>query len=337
MKRRKATRKDVAYAAGVSVTTVTHALSETPGSWVKKSTREHIKAVATKLGYTPSFVGKSLATGQNYLVGLLHPCRKHLSYGFYQEIMIGMTSAMEKDDYNLVMLFASPEKRYLKPISQHRLDGVIVLQSEPGDEHIREVMSTNIPMVVVNKDIAGSDTSIGCVRSDHYDMMEKVIDDLQSKGCRSMLAVQDFNACDANVIMHKAYSEILARKSMEQPVFGTTMIPDLEHPDRIAAQFRNSFASGQKWDGVFIDGVETAEIFIETALEFNLQADRDYHLVIASVKSPPHNFTRSRVEMRCYVQNPQAMGSHAWEQMKKLIQGKQLTEKILVPYIAFEP
>ena len=337
MKKTKVTRKDVALAAGVSVTTVTHALSETPGAWVKQSTREHIRSVAKKLGYTPSFVGKSLATGRNYLVGLLHPRREYLSFGFYQEIMIGMTNAMEQDDYNLVMLFVSPERRYLKSISQNRLDGVMVLQSELGDEHICEVMTTNIPMVVVNKDIKNIGPNVACVRSDHYNMMDMVIGDFLSEGCRSLLAVHDFNACDANTLMHKAYSEIIAKKSLKQPIFGTTMIPDLEHPETIYAQFRNSFASGQRWDGVFIDGVSTAEIFIEVAEEFNLKAGRDYHLITASVKNSPNNFTKFRSEMRCYVQNPQKMGVLAWEQLKNILEGNSPKEKILVPYTALNP
>lgn len=335
MKTRKATRKDVAAAAGVSVTTVTHALSETPGSWVKSSTRKHVQDVAMKLGYMPSFVGKSLATGRNYLVGLLHPRREFLSFQFYQDIMIGMTNAMEEDDYNLVMLFVSPERRYLKPIRQNRLDGVIILQSDIGDEHICEVANTGMPLVVVNKDIQNVSSNVGCVRSDHYKMMNMVIDDLIEKNCHSLLAIHDIRSCDANVLMHEAYSQILAEKALNHKIFGTTMIPDLARLDTLAVQLRNSFASGQKWEGIFVDGPHIADVFIKTAAEFDLKPGRDYYLVTSNIE--PGVFTESKSELKCYAQNPREMGACAWRQLKEIIEGRFNGHKELIPYQPLNP
>src|SRR4249919_791376 len=60
--------RDVARAAGVSITTVSHALNDKPG--VSEGTRRRVREVADQLGYRPDPRGRHLASGRTGLVAL---------------------------------------------------------------------------------------------------------------------------------------------------------------------------------------------------------------------------------------------------------------------------
>ncbi|MNT95126.1 Maltose regulon regulatory protein MalI [compost metagenome] len=63
--------RDVAKAAGVSVTTVSHALSDVHSSRVNARTVEHIKAVAGNLGYAPNRLASGLRNQRSRILGLV--------------------------------------------------------------------------------------------------------------------------------------------------------------------------------------------------------------------------------------------------------------------------
>ncbi|WP_407318183.1 LacI family DNA-binding transcriptional regulator [Isoptericola halotolerans] len=67
------TSTDVARAAGVSRTTVSYVLNDTPGASVSEATREHVRATAARLGYAPSAAARTLRRGRSDLVVCVLP------------------------------------------------------------------------------------------------------------------------------------------------------------------------------------------------------------------------------------------------------------------------
>lgn len=63
--------RDVARAAGVSVTTVSHVLNETPNTRVSDSTRARVRDEAVRLGYSPNRLARGLRTRTSGMIGLL--------------------------------------------------------------------------------------------------------------------------------------------------------------------------------------------------------------------------------------------------------------------------
>lgn len=63
--------KDVAAEAGVSVTTVSHALSPTPYTRINEDTRQRILDVAARMNYRPNRIARSLRTQTSGMIGLL--------------------------------------------------------------------------------------------------------------------------------------------------------------------------------------------------------------------------------------------------------------------------
>ena len=63
--------RDVAEAAGVSVTTVSHVLNNTPHTRTSEETKERVRAAAKELGYGPNRLARALRTQRSGLIGLL--------------------------------------------------------------------------------------------------------------------------------------------------------------------------------------------------------------------------------------------------------------------------
>jgi DNA-binding LacI/PurR family transcriptional regulator len=71
--RRRATALDVARAAGVSKTTVSYVLNDTPGQQIPEPTRQRVHDAVRELDYTPSSAARALRRGRNDVVLLVLP------------------------------------------------------------------------------------------------------------------------------------------------------------------------------------------------------------------------------------------------------------------------
>lgn len=69
--RNRATIKDVAREAGVSVTTVSHALNRPEGARVSEETRAHVERVAAALGYRANVSARALRTRRTDTIALI--------------------------------------------------------------------------------------------------------------------------------------------------------------------------------------------------------------------------------------------------------------------------
>ena len=67
----RVTIKQVAAAAGVSITTVSHVLNDVPGKRITPDTRERVLAEAARLGYAPNILAQSLRTQRSHTIGLI--------------------------------------------------------------------------------------------------------------------------------------------------------------------------------------------------------------------------------------------------------------------------
>src|SRR6478609_12100572 len=63
--------KDVAVAAGVSVTTVSHVLNEVSYARISPETRDKVRTVAEQLGYGPNRLAQALRTQRTGMLGLV--------------------------------------------------------------------------------------------------------------------------------------------------------------------------------------------------------------------------------------------------------------------------
>lgn len=322
---RKVTKlKDIAAAAEVSMPVVSDILNN-KGERFRPETREKIWRLAREMNYNPVFSGKSLATGKSYNIGLLMPATYAAALSEHNlNIFHGLCMAVEKTDYNLVTFFGYGEK-YFKKLRQGRVDGVVILQSCPEYEAINRTLQTGLPTVVVNLDYnVTNHENVACVRSDHESMVQKCFKRFSAAGCKRILSINNYNSnCDPNRIIYDEFNRQCTAYS-DSGIFGSTFCPS----EQFTNQLRNMLASGQRWDGYFVDSSQEADILLKVAGEFNLEQNRDFQLFVSDTMT-----SRMKFDYPCYLHSQREMGRTAWKMLQKMIAGEMPQErKILIKY-----
>jgi LacI family transcriptional regulator len=99
--------RDVAELAGVSVTTVSHVLNDTPQMRVAPETRERVREAAKTLGYGPNRMARALRTNKSGLIGLLS--EEIATTPHAGRIILGAQDAAREHDLTLVIVNAERE------------------------------------------------------------------------------------------------------------------------------------------------------------------------------------------------------------------------------------
>jgi DNA-binding LacI/PurR family transcriptional regulator len=171
--------KDVAKAAGVSITTVSHALSGK--GRLPASTRQRVRAIAAELGYTPHPVARSLASGRTGLIATVVsvPGSAPLAFteiDYYMALMNGATRAAIERGYALVLAPSTAETWGVMP-----LDGVIVIDPADGDLRIPTLRALGVPVVFVGRDPNGGSADL-VVQNDRGAATREVLTHLTDAG-----------------------------------------------------------------------------------------------------------------------------------------------------------
>jgi LacI family transcriptional regulator len=96
--------RDVARLAGVSITTVSHVLNDTPNTRVSAETRARVREAAAQLGYGPNRAARALRTNRSGLIGLLS--EEIATTPHAGRIILGAQDAARAHDLTLVIVNA---------------------------------------------------------------------------------------------------------------------------------------------------------------------------------------------------------------------------------------
>ena len=151
MTRRAATASDVARQAGVSRTTVSFVMNNTPGKNISEATRQRVLEAAAALGYRPHREARRLAMIRHHSVGLFI-CHTHslFSDAYINRLIGGIAQVLNKQRFQLVLQpLRLDQSGYLHLARQDSVDGILLLNTHDGDEGLAEIVSAGFPLVVI--------------------------------------------------------------------------------------------------------------------------------------------------------------------------------------------
>lgn len=184
--------KDVAKAAGVSVSSVSRALNGY--SDVNEKTRKKIQKVAEELGYFPNQSARNLSSKRKENMALiisglneeekLDEFTGNIIRGVYEYInekgstvvTYGITSQMQK------------EKTLEKMCEEYSISGVILVGLKIHDEYLKEAAVLGIPCVVIDIDIDGE--MAVTVTTDDEVAFEEITDYVLNQGHREVVLIK---------------------------------------------------------------------------------------------------------------------------------------------------
>lgn len=114
------TIKDVAKAAGVSYSTVSKALRDSP--LVKQPTKDLIINVANQLGYEPNAAARSLVSKRSFTIGVVWPTIERVAHA---ALITSLNKKLEELSYTTLISINEPEFAF-KTFNQHQVDAILM-------------------------------------------------------------------------------------------------------------------------------------------------------------------------------------------------------------------
>lgn len=152
----RSTIADVARMAGVSLGTVSNVLNKP--EVVAVATRERVLRVIESAGFVRSTAAHQLRVGRSRTVGAV---LLDLANPFFAEIAKGAEAVLSEHGYMLMVCSseesADRERRYLRALEEHRVDGVLIAPVGPELRSVATLAARGVPTVLLDRDPGQSD------------------------------------------------------------------------------------------------------------------------------------------------------------------------------------
>src|SRR5579871_1930685 len=149
--------KDIARLVGVSHSTVSRALRESPV--VNAETAVRIKKVAQQHGYRASLIGRGLVLRRSMTVGCV---ATDITDPFVAEVVAGIEDVANRHGYAVFLAssHANPERELdvVRSFQERRVDGIVTPASRVGSLYLSQLEELKTPIVLINNQHPGSYT-----------------------------------------------------------------------------------------------------------------------------------------------------------------------------------
>jgi DNA-binding LacI/PurR family transcriptional regulator len=239
---------EVADAAGVSISTVSYALSgKRP---VAPGTRRRIEEVIRELGYSPNAGARMLAGSRTQIFALTEPLRKDTHAPTHMAFVLATAIAARRHDYDILLLTDEQAQAGMSRVAANGLvDAILVLDVAPDDARVALARQIHTPTVFIG--IPDDNEGLICVDLDFEAAAALAVDLLVDAGHHSIgLIGQTETAYVKSNFPPRVRATVLARAAERgiAAAYGTT---GAKHASRSAAR---------RTAGELLDGGATALI-----------------------------------------------------------------------------
>ncbi len=231
--------KDIARRAGVSHSTVSRALADSP--LISDVTKAQIRQLAQEMGYSPSAVARAMSTRRTRTVGVVVTS---IADSFVAEVVRGIEETALNYGYNVILCASADdpdrEVRAVRTLREKWVDAVIVTASRVGSFYA-ELTEISVPVVLINNQQLG-DYGFS-VRTDDFRGGQLVGEYLLGLGHRHIAYISGREAATSSRLRLDGCQAVLGRAGIEIPT--TRIIAGDGSSPGGAAAVRQLFAGGQ--------------------------------------------------------------------------------------------
>lgn len=208
------TIKDIAKVAGVTHSTVSRSLNDSP--LVSTETKERIKKIALDLGYSPNSFAQKLVTRKSRTLGVFFLSRGELNFmeNFGTQFLDGIASASHAQGYDLLFFTMtrdmSNKKSYIQLCREKQVEGVIFIGMTSDDPHLQEIAQAEIPVCIIDFPLEG--TQVGFVSTDNKKGIHLALDFLWEAGHREIFFLGGPTMSPVAMIREQAFQEFMASR-----------------------------------------------------------------------------------------------------------------------------
>ena len=241
----KVTSQDVARLAGVSQSAVSRVF--TPGASVSEKTMEKVRAAATRLGYRPNVLARSLITGRTRIIGLIVA---YLDNQFYPIALERLSRALQARGYHILVFMAENSTEGVAPVMQELIDyqveGIVTASVAMTNDLTNRCEAAGIPVVMFNR--GQDDPRLAEVTSDNVAGARAVADLLVRAGHDRIAHISGWQGASTGRDRARGFVEGLAAHG-RKPV---AVVDGMYNRDTAAAAAQEMFSRPDRPDAVFV-------------------------------------------------------------------------------------
>lgn len=319
--------KDIAIRCGVSVATVSKALSGQ--SDIGEATRERICQVADELGYMTNSAARALKTNRTYNIGVLFvdERRSGLAHEYFSAVLESLKVEAEANGYDITFINRNVGRRettYLQHCQYRGVDGVVIACVDFTDPQVLELMASPLPVVTIDHVF----NNRAAVVSDNVLGMETLVRYVYSRGHRRIAFLHGEGT---SVTENRLTGFYRACESLGLEIPDAWIREGVYHdPERCAEVTRELLSGEEKPTCILFPDDYSAIGGLNAIRQMGLRIPQDISVTgydginLASVMSPA---------LTTYRQDTAALGKAAASKLIELIEKPRtaLVDRILIP------
>lgn len=320
---------DIAKVTGVSPPTVSKALNNQ--SDISEATKERIAQVAKELGYIPNSNAISLITKKSWMIGIIYE-EDHLGIGLEHPLFAGIMNAfkgrMEAEGYELLFIARNLGRKKMSLLDHcryRRMDGVLILNCNTQSREVNEVIKSGIPVVSTNNVFP----DICTVTSDNIDPSQEVVRYFYELGHRRIAHLAGPRDPVAVAGQERLEGYRLGLERLGLP-FDSDLVAEAAswNPEAGYRAMKELLLKKNGATALYCAGDILAVGALQACKEAGIRIPEDISVVgfddneWASYSHPP---------LTTFRQNRKAIGIRSAESLLKLLRGKTVEKRILIP------
>ena len=207
----KATLKQIAKELGVSVSTVSKALNDSPE--ISEQTKVKIKEYAKLKNYKPNVIGLNLKNRKTKTIGVIIP---NILNSFFAKVFSGIEKVADKKGYNVITCISNEslekEVHTLEMLSNGTIDGFILSVSQEAQKlqdynHFSAIINDGTPIVMFDR--IADEVECDKVVVDDFDSALNSTQHLINLGCKNIALISSVDNLSVGKLRADGYLKAL--------------------------------------------------------------------------------------------------------------------------------
>ena len=275
--RHKATLKDLAIGLGVSVSTVSKALSNSEE--ISESTKIKVKEFAALYNYQPNAMAKNLKNQRTNTIGVIIP---NILNPFFAKVFSGIENFANKKGYNVITYISNEsfekEKQALELLSNGTVDGFIIsiakeTQILKNYNHYNSIIKHGMPIVMFDR--VAEQVDCDKVIVDDYESSVNAVNHLIKLNCQKIALLSCIDDLSIGKLRANGYEKALLDNNIE---INPDFIIKTDNLEEFDLALTNLILQKQI-DGVFALDEHSSTMAMKLALLNNIRIPEDLCII----------------------------------------------------------
>lgn len=273
----KATLKQIAKELGVSVSTVSKALNDSPE--ISDPTKIRVQEYAKLKNYKPNIIGLNLKNRSTRTIGVIIP---NILNSFFAKVFTGIEKVADEKGYKVITCISneSLEKEIsaLEMLSNGTIDGFILSISKEAQkaqkfDHFKSIINEGTPIVMFDR--IADEVNCDKVIVDDFDSAINATNHLIDTGCKNIAMFSTIKQLSVSSLRSQGFYKAFEQKGLKVNENLIILTDNIEEFDEKI----QGFFDANLVDGVFALDEHTSVTTMKIALKKGMKIPEDLSII----------------------------------------------------------